>query len=112
MKLIDDPGVGLHVPGLLEVAVRSVGDVHRILKHIRDAEDHSVAVIILGGGLTDEGQPHPFVQERIRVGSLLVNETEYFILCSRGTTHKPPPRDSNGHRNLDRLVNQNIVNLK
>ena len=42
MKLIDDPGVGLHVPGLLEVAVRSVGDVHRILKHIRDAEDHSV----------------------------------------------------------------------
>jgi len=40
MQLVDDPGAGLHVPGLLEVAVQSVGDVHRILQHIREAENH------------------------------------------------------------------------
>jgi uncharacterized SAM-binding protein YcdF (DUF218 family) len=51
-------------------------------------------VIILGGGLTDNGSPHPFVEERIRVGSEFLSDTRYFILSSRGTPHKPPPRNN------------------
>jgi uncharacterized SAM-binding protein YcdF (DUF218 family) len=54
------------------------------------------AVICLGGGLDDQGQPHPFVSERIRTASLLSNDTQYFVLSSRGTTHKPPPTDAVG----------------
>ena len=43
MKLVDDPGTGLYVPNLLEVAVESVGDVHRILQRVRDAENQAPA---------------------------------------------------------------------
>jgi len=53
------------------------------------------AVIILGGGLDESHQPHSFVKERIRVASLQ-STTNYFILSSRGTTHKPPPFDAGG----------------
>jgi len=88
---------------LLLIAYTTYTTMNNTVTNDKNNKTKYDAVIILGGGLTDEGQPHPFVQERIRVGSLLVNETEYFILCSRGTTHKPPPRDSNGF-SLDESV--------
>ena len=54
------------------------------------------AVIVLGGGLTAGGTPHPFVEARLREGAALAQRARYAILLSRGTTHKPPPQNPNG----------------
>lgn len=53
------------------------------------------AVIIPGGGLDPlSAQPHPWVQARLRAALALDTRTRYFIVLSRGTTHRPPPRDA------------------
>jgi uncharacterized SAM-binding protein YcdF (DUF218 family) len=55
------------------------------------------AIIVLGGGLDQDGTPHPFVQERIRTAARYSSDTQYYILSSRGTPHKAPPRDGNNY---------------
>ena len=53
------------------------------------------AVIIPGGGLS-EGKPLAWVAARLDAALLHAEETQYFLVLSRGTTHKPPPLDANG----------------
>ena len=72
--------------------------------------DHSlgraskVAIVILGGGLTREGQINPHVELRVQRAFDLYTELKssdpdlevVIIPISGGTTHKPPPLDSAG----------------
>ena len=53
------------------------------------------AVIIPGGGLTD-GRPHPWVLARLDAALLHSADTDFFLVLSRGTTHKAPPLDAGG----------------
>ena len=52
-------------------------------------------MIVPGGGLTD-GKPHPWVVARLDAALVHSAQTDYFLVLSRGTTHKPPPLDSAG----------------
>ena len=52
------------------------------------------AVIVLGGGLDTDGAPHHFVKARLDAGAR--HPAGLYICLGRGTTHKPPPRDSKG----------------
>lgn len=55
------------------------------------------AVVVPGGGLCAEsGTPRPWVVSRLEAAVKLDSFTRYFIVLSRGTTHKPPPQDSSG----------------
>jgi hypothetical protein len=55
------------------------------------------AVIVPGGGLDPEtGEPRPWVAARLDAALTLDAVTKYFIVLSRGTTHRPPPSDSRG----------------
>lgn len=54
-------------------------------------------VVIPGGGIfADSGAPRPWVAARLDAAIKLDSCTRYFIVLSRGTTHKPPPSDANG----------------
>ena len=63
-----------------------------------------VAVVILGGGLTREGQIPPHVELRVQRALALYKELKSgdpeldvaLIPISGGTTHRPPPLDSAG----------------
>ena len=61
------------------------------------------AVVILGGGLASSTQPNRFVEERIKVAAQYSSDTQYYILSSRGTPHKPPPLDG-AHFPVDESV--------
>ena len=54
------------------------------------------AVIVLSGGLTADGRPNENVRERLDTAAPYITQSEYVILNSRGTPHKPPPRDAFG----------------
>ena len=53
-------------------------------------------VIVPGGGLGAAGQPLPWVAARLDAALKHESETAFFLVLSRGTTHKPPPLDSAG----------------
>lgn len=53
------------------------------------------AVIIPGGGLS-QNQPLPWVSARLDAALRHAEETQFFLVLSRGTTHKPPPLDADG----------------
>ena len=64
----------------------------------RAAEDGATkydAIIIPGGGLS-EGRPLAWVTARLDAALLHAKDTRYFLVLSRGTTHKQPPLDANG----------------
>ena len=54
------------------------------------------AIIVPGGGLEEDGRPYDFVRARLDAALLHDAETEAYIVLSRGTTHKPPPRNARG----------------
>lgn len=55
------------------------------------------AIIIPGGGLEpDTNLPQPWVRARLDAALKLAPRTKYFVALSRGTTHRPPPLDSDG----------------
>lgn len=55
------------------------------------------AIIIPGGGLeVGTDLPNPWVRARLDAAIKLASDTRYFIVLSRGTTHRPPPSDSRG----------------
>lgn len=55
------------------------------------------ALVIPGGGLEPHTSlPQPWVRARLDTAYSLSAQTIYFIVLSRGTTHKSPPRDSRG----------------
>lgn len=55
------------------------------------------AVVVPGGGL-DPGtdKPRPWVCARLSAALSLEPVTQYFLVLSRGTTHRPPPADALG----------------
>jgi uncharacterized SAM-binding protein YcdF (DUF218 family) len=54
------------------------------------------AVIVLSGGLTKEGLPSENVIARLDTAVPYIHDSQYVILNSRGTPHKPPVLDSTG----------------
>ena len=54
------------------------------------------ALVIPGGGLLPDGQPTPWVKARLKAARELANQTNYILLLSAGTVHKPPPLNPNG----------------
>ena len=57
-------------------------------------QSHYDAIIIPGGGLTVSGTPAPWVTERLDAAIKHDAETDWYLVLSRGTTHRPPPRDA------------------
>lgn len=56
------------------------------------------AVLIPGGGVDPEtGNVRPWVAARFDVALRLGGDASYFIPLSRGTTHRPPPRNSHDY---------------
>lgn len=55
------------------------------------------AVIVPGGGLDDSGRPLPWVVARLNAALRHDAETSAYLVLSRGTTHKPAPRDAAGY---------------
>ena len=54
---------------------------------------HFDSVIVPGGGLDAVGQPAPWVVARLDAALRHDAHTKFYTVLSRGTTHKPPPRD-------------------
>ena len=50
-------------------------------------------IVILGGSIKNDGELPSWVINRL--DEALNNPTKYYIVTSRGTTHKPPPLDKN-----------------
>jgi uncharacterized SAM-binding protein YcdF (DUF218 family) len=49
------------------------------------------AILIPGGGCTDQGKLHPWVQARFDQALSHDAETAFYVPLSKGTTHKPSP---------------------
>lgn len=55
------------------------------------------AIIVPGGGLEPGTSfPNPWVRARLDAALKLSSSTRFFVVLSRGTTHRPPPLDGNG----------------
>mmetsp|Transcript_13287 Transcript_13287/g.35725 ORF Transcript_13287/g.35725 Transcript_13287/m.35725 type:complete len:244 (-) Transcript_13287:167-898(-) len=54
------------------------------------------AVVIPGGGIDDNGRPRPWVTARLDRALEIArgDGNAVFLLLSRGTSHRPPPRDA------------------
>jgi uncharacterized SAM-binding protein YcdF (DUF218 family) len=61
-----------------------------------DSEKRFDCVIVPGGGLVATGRPHPWVAARLDAALKHDADTSYYLVLSRGTTHKPPPLDEAG----------------
>ena len=81
--------------GLLVMWV-GIGIVWRVLISTPVQATKWDAIIVPGGGLEEDGQPYEFVRARLDAALLHDAETEAYIVLSRGTTHKPPPRNARG----------------
>lgn len=55
------------------------------------------ALIIPGGGLDEAGRPSAWVAERLEAALRHDGEADWYLVLSRGTTHRPPPRDAAGY---------------
>ncbi len=53
------------------------------------------AILIPGGGVEDNGEPHPWVKARLD-HAIKMHDAEYFITLSAGTVHKRSPLDEHG----------------
>lgn len=54
------------------------------------------ALIVPGGGLDDEGRPLAWVERRLDAALHHDQEAALYLVLSRGTTHRPAPRDRVG----------------
>ncbi|KAJ8906781.1 hypothetical protein NDN08_003267 [Rhodosorus marinus] len=70
------------------------------------------AVIVPGGGLDDRGRMHPFVEERLEAALRVDPRPKWFIVLSRGTTHRIPPRDETGRPIDEATVSANYLMSK
>lgn len=53
-------------------------------------------IVIPGGGLDSNGSPAPWVIARLDRALEMAASTNYFLVLSRGTTHRSPVLDKNG----------------
>eukprot|EP00189_Rhodosorus_marinus_P005009 CAMPEP_0113954346 /NCGR_PEP_ID=MMETSP0011_2-20120614/473_1 /TAXON_ID=101924 /ORGANISM="Rhodosorus marinus" /LENGTH=220 /DNA_ID=CAMNT_0000963407 /DNA_START=316 /DNA_END=978 /DNA_ORIENTATION=- /assembly_acc=CAM_ASM_000156 len=67
------------------------------------------AVIVPGGGLNDRGQMHPFVEKRLEAALRVDPPPKWFIVLSRGTTHRVPPMDAAGRPIDEATVSANYL---
>lgn len=56
---------------------------------------HYDAILIPGGGIGADGEPHPWVKARLD-HAIALHDAEYLITLSAGTVHKPLPLDEHG----------------
>ena len=61
-----------------------------------DAEKLFDCIIVPGGGLGATGHPHPWVAARLDAALKHDADGSFYLVLSRGTTHKPPPLDAAG----------------
>jgi hypothetical protein len=54
------------------------------------------AILIPGGGVRDKGELPPWTKKRLDL-AIKINDCDYFITLSAGTTHKSPPLDDEGY---------------
>lgn len=54
------------------------------------------ALIIPGGGLDEAGRPSAWVAKRLEAALRHDSEADWYLVLSRGTTRRPPPRDAAG----------------
>ena len=54
------------------------------------------AILIPGGGLTEDGQLTPWSKARVETALSVANHHSLFITLSGGTVYKPPPVDDRG----------------
>jgi uncharacterized SAM-binding protein YcdF (DUF218 family) len=65
------------------------------MKNVTNMDTAYDAILVPGGGIKDKYQLPPWVQSRFdRV--LEIHQKQFIIALSAGTTHKPPPLDSEG----------------
>jgi uncharacterized SAM-binding protein YcdF (DUF218 family) len=69
----------------------------RAMRTKDDAAEKYDAVVVPGGGLDADGKPLPWVAARLDAALKYDQHTTFYLVLSRGTTHKPPPRDSDGY---------------
>jgi len=78
--------------------------LHQVLSEHHSQQHHRTtergvprfdAIVIPGGGLFED-KPLAWVTARLDAALLHAEETRYFLVLSRGTTHKPPPLDARG----------------
>lgn len=69
----------------------------------RDYSGTCDAVLIPGGGLTDEGGLPPWVVNRLE-RALEYRNARFFVTLSAGTCHKPPPLDERGFPCFESVV--------
>lgn len=71
-------------------------------------------IVIPGGGLDSNGLPAPWVCARLDCAIDMASSTNFFLVLSRGTTHRPPVLDSNAFpideasASADYLIQRNI----
>jgi len=80
-----------------------------MMKEEKDAKYE--AILIPGGGIKDKNEVPLWVQRRLdRVLEIYQSEQgEYIIALSAGTTHKPPPLDTNGFPIFESVVSVNYL---
>lgn len=57
----------------------------------RELQTRYDCIIVPGGGLDASGEPLPWVAARLDAALDHEQATDFFLVLSRGTTHKPPP---------------------
>lgn len=65
------------------------------------------AIIILSGGLNNNGRLPPFAKNRIEKAIKLKTKRDFIITATRTTVYKAPPRDKNGYPMDDATVYAN-----
>ena len=82
-------------PGYVSLYQHLYGMDSNTIKSPNDGEFLYDAVIVPGGGLEPgTNLPHSWVRSRLDAAIKLYSRTQYIIVLSRGTTHRPSPRDS------------------
>jgi len=86
--------------GLAQAAsARDVGDV--------GDDDGDQAVIVLAGGLANDGSLPPWVTRRVDAAADMHRNSKHnmkVVLCGGGTPHKPPPLTDTGHPILESVA--------
>lgn len=66
------------------------------------------AILIPGGGVRERGELPPWTKQRLDQ-AIKINDCDYFITLSAGTTHKPPPLDDSGHPIFESVAAANYL---
>ena len=88
---------GLAIALLLTLIVSFICYYFLVDRTATDNDQHSYDVVIIPGGGLDASQPAAWVAARLDAALQHDKSTAYYLVLSRGTTHKPPPLDEAGY---------------